>query len=187
VVDLVDGQSADTDFEQRLDVDLVECLHMAAAKTGALMGCACALGASFGGASSDQVEQLRAFGQHLGLAFQLADDLMGIWGDPAATGKPVHSDLRNRKKSLPVVAALTSSTPAGRELGAIYHGGQTLSRRDLRHAADLIDRAGARTWSLTTADTLLARALDCLGAAGLAGPGAAELTLIARLAAHHDR
>ena len=52
-------------------------------------------------------EHLRAFGEHLGLAFQHVDDLLGIWGDPAVTGKPVFSDLRNRKKSLPVVAALT--------------------------------------------------------------------------------
>jgi geranylgeranyl diphosphate synthase type I len=187
VIDVSDGQIADTGFEARSDVGLAECLHMAASKTGALMGCACALGASFGGASPEQVEQLQGFGQHLGLAFQLADDLMGIWGDPAVTGKPVHSDLRSRKKTLPVVAALTSSTPAGAALGVVYHRSQALSRRDLRRVADLVDRAGGRTWSQATADTLLGQALHHLEAAGLAGRDAAELTLLARLAAHHDR
>ena len=60
---------------------------------------------------------LAEFGGHVGLAFQLTDDLLGIWGAPEVTGKPVRADLRARKKSLPVVAALTSGTPAGDELG----------------------------------------------------------------------
>jgi geranylgeranyl diphosphate synthase type I len=65
------------------------------------------------------VAYLRSSGVHVGLAFQHVDDLLGICGDPAVTGKPVHSDLRNQKKSLPVVAALTSETPAGHELAAL--------------------------------------------------------------------
>ena len=54
----------------------------------------------------------REYGDHLGLAFQLVDDLLGIWGDPAVTGKPIWSDLRQRKKSLPVASALARRRPA---------------------------------------------------------------------------
>ena len=61
----------------------------------------------------EQVDRLREFGEHVGLAFQFVDDLLGIWGDPGVTGKAVYSDLVNRKKSLPVVATLTSGTAAG--------------------------------------------------------------------------
>lgn len=208
VLDLVNGQSADLAFEERADVDLPECLRMAEGKTGALLGCACALGASFGGGSPEQVEYLRGFGKHLGLAFQLVDDLLGIWGDPAVTGKPVYSDLHERKKSLPVVAALTSGTPAGRELAALYHRDQPLSSTDLVHAAELIDIAGARAWSQVQADDLLAHALRHLRSALLPRPGtgadvpqerqagrssadptaraAAELGALARLATHRD-
>jgi geranylgeranyl diphosphate synthase type I len=186
VQDLVDGQSTDLSFEQRVQVELAECLRMAQGKTGALMGCACAVGACFGGGSPKQVEHFRDFGAHLGLAFQHVDDLLGIWGDPALTGKPVYSDLHSRKKSLPVVAALTSSTPAGRELAALYHRDQSLSGSDLVRAAELIDVAGGRAWSQTQADELLTQAMQDLTSANPTARAAQELAALARLATHRD-
>jgi geranylgeranyl diphosphate synthase, type I len=86
VLDLVDGESADLAFEQRAQVELAECRQMAERKTGAPMGCACAMGALFGGGSPEQVQCLHGFGVHLGLAFQHVDDLLRIWGDSAVTG-----------------------------------------------------------------------------------------------------
>jgi geranylgeranyl diphosphate synthase type I len=157
---------------------------MAAGKTGALLGCACALGAELGGGSREQVEQLRGFGEKVGLAFQLTDDLLGIWGDPAVTGKPVFSDLQNRKKSLPVVAALTSGTTAGHELAALYLGEDPL---DLLRAAELIELAGGRTWAQTRAEELLAESLHHLHAVNPPPRAAAELTALAQLIAHRDR
>jgi geranylgeranyl diphosphate synthase, type I len=186
VQDLLEGQSADLSLEQRAEVELGECLSMAEKKTGALMGCACALGASFGGGSVEQVEQLRRFGVHLGLAFQHVDDLLGIWGDPAVTGKPVHSDLLSRKKSLPVVAALTSDTPAGRELAALYHREKPLSGAELVHAAGLIELAGGRAWSQTQVDDLLAQAMRQLEPANPPARAVRELGALARLATHRD-
>ena len=186
VQDLVDGQSADLAFEHRTEIELAECLRMAERKTGALIGCACAVGASFGGGRPEQVQQLRGFGQHLGLAFQHVDDLLGIWGDPAVTGKSVYSDLRSRKKSLPVVAALTSGTPAGHELAALYHHDQPLSDSDLIHAAELIDTAGGRAWSQTQIDDLLAQAMRNVQSASPAPRAARELGALARLAIHRD-
>ncbi|MGH8905413.1 MAG: polyprenyl synthetase family protein [Egibacteraceae bacterium] len=186
VQNLNDGQSVDIAFEERADVDLPEVLHMSEAKTGALLGCACALGASFGGGSPEQVEGLRHFGERLGLAFQHVDDLLGIWGDPSVTGKLVYSDLVNRKKSLPVVAALTSGTRAGRELAALYHRDRPLSGAELVHAAELIDVAGGRAWSRSQADGLLAEALRHLRLCGPTARAAAELSALARLATRRD-
>lgn len=186
VFDLVHGQSADLAFEKREDVDLSECVRMIQGKTAALLGCTCAVGALFGGGSPEQIEHLRDFGEHVGLAFQHVDDLLGIWGDPVVTGKPVYSDLRNRKKSLPVVAALTSGTAAGYELAALYQYTQPLSDTDLVHAAELIERAGGRSWSQAQADDLLAQALLRLQLAGPTAPAAAELSALARLATHRD-
>jgi geranylgeranyl diphosphate synthase type I len=186
VQNLVAGQNADLAFEQRTEIALADCLWMAERKTGALMGCACAVGACFGGGSPEQVAALRGFGQHLGLAFQHVDDLLGIWGDPAVTGKSVYSDLRSRKKSLPVVAALTSDTPAGDELAALYHRDAALSETDLVHAADLIAIAGGRAWNQTQIDDLLARAMRELQAARPAQQAAGELGALARLATHRD-
>ncbi|GAB1513993.1 family 2 encapsulin nanocompartment cargo protein polyprenyl transferase [Actinophytocola sp. KF-1] len=162
VQELVDGQCADMDFEQRSTVDIAECQAMATGKTAALMGCACAIGASFGGGSVARVGHLRAFGEHLGLAFQHVDDLLGIWGDERTTGKPVFSDLRNRKKSLPVVYALTSGTAAGDELAALYGRPEPPADHELRQAADLVAQAGGRAWSQSQADHLMATALTHL-------------------------
>jgi geranylgeranyl diphosphate synthase type I len=186
VLDLVEGQSADLEFEQRDSVGTDECRTMAAGKTGALLGCASALGALAGGGSPGQVARLRAFGEEVGLAFQFIDDLLGIWGEPAVTGKPVYSDLRNRKKSLPVVAALASGTEEGRELAALYRTGEALSAPQLVHAAELVDRAGGREWSQAQADELLARALAQLRAAGLRQQAQAELEGLAHLITRRD-
>ncbi|HWC78454.1 MAG TPA: family 2 encapsulin nanocompartment cargo protein polyprenyl transferase [Pseudonocardiaceae bacterium] len=186
VQDLNDGQAADVAFEHRDDVDLIECVRMAERKTGALLGCSCAIGALFGQAPDARVASLRCFGARLGLAFQHVDDLLGIWGDPGATGKPVYSDLHSRKKSLPVVAALTSGTDAGRELAGLYGRDHEPMGIDLAHAADLVDRAGGRRWTQSRADTLFTEALDALSEA-MPEPGpAAALTALARLATHRD-
>lgn len=171
VVELCAGQQADCAFEQRPYVSLDECLTMATAKTGALLGCACALGALYAGAGPDEVDAMDAFGREAGLAFQLIDDLIGIWGDPGHTGKPAGADLIARKKSLPVVAALTSGTAAGDELAALYAG--PMAGDDVRKAADAADRAGGRDWAQAhAADRMgravqqLSRAVPDLGAAG---------------------
>lgn len=186
IQDLVDGQCVDMDFERRSTVDLAECVSMAMGKTAALMAGSCTLGALFGHATPDQTGNLRTFGEQLGLAFQHVDDLLGIWGEPKATGKPVFSDLRNRKKSLPVVAALMSNTPAGDELTALYERPAPLHGKELTHAATLVEQAGGRAWSQSQADELMARAtvrLDDLGASA----AAAELADLARHLLHRDR
>lgn len=185
VQDLVDGQSADMAFEQRNTVEPAECETMATHKTAALIGCSCALGALFGGADDTRVRRLRTFGEHLGLAFQHVDDLLGIWGDPAATGKPVFSDLRNRKKSLPIVFALASDTAAGRELAELYARAEPLADHELERAASLVEAAGGRAWSQVEADGLLRRALDQLDLTGH-GMAAAELAALARLVTRRD-
>jgi geranylgeranyl diphosphate synthase type I len=184
VQDLVDGQSADLTFERRTDVELADCERMATCKTAALVGCACGLGALFGGGDAERVGRLRAFGEHVGLAYQHVDDLLGIWGDPAATGKPAYSDLRNRKKSLPVVFALTSDTTAGRTLARLYGRPDPLTDDDLRRAATLVAAAGGRTWSEGEADELVRLALAELESIDSA---ATELAALARSVTGRDR
>ena len=186
VLDLLHGQYEDIFFERRDNVDLAECQHMAACKTGALLGSSCALGALFGGGTPEQVHHLGSFGSLIGLAFQHHDDLLGIWGDPATTGKPIYSDLDSRKKSLPVVAALVSDTPAGHELADLYRRESPLSSGDLVHAADLVDQAGGRTWSQTQTTQLLNEALSHLNDATPHEPAATELTTLARMITRRD-
>jgi geranylgeranyl diphosphate synthase type I len=187
VLGLLEGQSQDLAFECRTDVDLSECLGMVERKTGLLIGCACAAGAAFGGGQPAQVERLRSFGRHLGFAFQLVDDLLGIWGDPALTGKPVGSDLQNRKKTLPVVWALSSGTSAAGELAALYEGETVLSEGELARAARLIEKAGARQWCDAQLEVFVSRALQDLELARPTDRAAVELRSLALFTAWQYR
>ncbi|WP_121749154.1 family 2 encapsulin nanocompartment cargo protein polyprenyl transferase [Streptomyces sp. E2N166] len=167
VVELCEGQHADTAMERRApgEVTLDETLAMAEAKTGALLGCACALGALYAGAAAEDVEALDAFGREAGLAFQLIDDVIGIWGDPSRTGKPAGADLAARKKSLPVVAALTSGTPAAAELAELYAAPYDEGKEDLERTALAVERAGGRDWAQAQAADRMARAMQELARA----------------------
>lgn len=184
ILDLLAGQNSDMSFEGRDDVLLSECIAMAVGKTGALMRCACALGADAGGGSPDQVAAFALFGEHLGLAFQHMDDLLGIWGDPQETGKPVYSDLLNRKKSLPVVAALTAGSPQSRALHALYCGPGPF---DPVEAASLVEAAGGRAWSRDRLSQLRNQSLATLGSVATLPRPLAELTTLTDLAVDRVR
>jgi geranylgeranyl diphosphate synthase, type I len=176
---LIAGQGEDLAFEERGDVTLPECIEMAGDKTAALMACACTIGAIHAGAAPSLAMGLAGFGAHIGQAFQLTDDLLGIWGAPEVTGKPVQSDLRARKKSLPVVAALNSGTPESRELAEMLARTDALSEDDLARAAGLVEAAGGRRWAEEEADSQLSSASKCLAEAELPEDVRAEFMAIA--------
>ncbi|MEU1594654.1 family 2 encapsulin nanocompartment cargo protein polyprenyl transferase [Streptomyces sp. NPDC005708] len=173
VVELCAGQHADTAMERRDpdEVTLDEVLAMAEAKTGALLGCACALGALYAGADEEDVAALDAFGREAGLAFQLIDDVIGIWGDPSRTGKPAGADLMARKKSLPVVAALASGTPAAADLAELYRG--PYEEGELERTVLAVERAGGRDWAQVQAADRMGRAMHELSRA-VPDPAAAD-------------
>jgi geranylgeranyl diphosphate synthase type I len=183
---MIAGQAEDLAFESRLDVTEEEVLAMSAHKTGALLACAGALGAILGGGDDRALVALRTFGHHIGVAFQAVDDVLGIWGDPAVTGKPAANDLRQHKKTLPVVHVLASARGHMRdELIAVFRGGEP-SGDALSRAVHLIDEADGRAWTLALADLHLGEALAALDQGGfLAGP-AAELAEVARFVVRRD-
>ncbi|RSS42028.1 polyprenyl synthetase family protein [Streptomyces sp. WAC08241] len=188
VIELCAGQQADCAFERRgpREVSLDECTAMATAKTGALLGCACALGALYAGAGEEEVAAMDAFGREAGLAFQLIDDLIGIWGDPERTGKPAGADLAARKKSLPVVAALTSGTPAGEELAELYSR-PALDAAGVRAAADAVERAGGRDWAQAQAAERMGRAVEHLAQAVPDPVAAGDLLALAEFVTRRTR
>ncbi|MFF7179283.1 family 2 encapsulin nanocompartment cargo protein polyprenyl transferase [Streptomyces sp. NPDC008121] len=188
IIELCAGQQADCAFEQRAphEVSLEECLAMATAKTGALLGCSCAVGALYAGAGEEEVAAMDSFGREAGLAFQLIDDLMGIWGDPDRTGKPAGADLVARKKSLPVVAALASGTEAGEELAALY-ARPVLDGPAVRAAADAVERAGGRDWAQTQAADRMGRAVQQLARAVPDLSAAGDLLALAEFVTRRTR
>jgi geranylgeranyl diphosphate synthase type I len=181
LLELCRGQSADLAFENRGDVTLTECLAMAERKTGALLGAACQLGALAGGADRRAAELYRTFGRQIGVAFQLVDDVLGIWGDPAVTGKPAGNDLAARKKSLPVVAALTSGGQAARHLARLYQREDAFDEAAVAHAAELVEMAGGRAWALAEAERRIQAAREALAGARPEPNAEADLHVLADL------
>lgn len=105
-LDLTRGQFMDMSFEERKDLAVEDYWPMVSGKTAALLSACCHIGALLGGGDEAKQDAYRAFGHYLGLAFQVQDDILGIWGDEALTGKSAASDLVEGKNSLPVLAGL---------------------------------------------------------------------------------
>lgn len=139
---LTEGQYMDMTFETRLDVTADEYYAMIAGKTGALLGAAPEIGALIGGAAPQVAAGFREYGEALGRAFQLQDDILGIWGDEKLTGKSTASDILTRKKSLPVVLAL-NHPDVGKRLRVLYAGPE-LTPEVVPGVLSLLDQAGVR-------------------------------------------
>ena len=166
---MIAGQADDIAFEKRRNVTVEQCTAMSAAKTGALLGCASSIGAILAGAPEATVGALRDYGRHLGLAFQAVDDLLGIWGDPDTTGKPASTDLRQRKKSMPVVSALAAGGGEADELRALILGPEgsdaplePLGADEVERARYLVEACGGREWTAVRAKANLDAALGAL-------------------------
>lgn len=111
-----EGQALDMDFESRMDVDIDDYIRMIMDKTGALIGAAAQIGALIGGATESQAKEMYEFGMMLGIAFQIQDDWLDVYGDASTFGKPIGGDINNNKKSFLLLQALGSS---GNEVDAI--------------------------------------------------------------------
>jgi geranylgeranyl diphosphate synthase type I len=143
-LELTEGQYLDLDFEQRPQVQVAEYLRMIEGKTAALLGAAVAMGALLGGASAEQTQLLQNFGQSIGLAFQIQDDILGIWGDPEATGKAAGNDILRRKKSLPLLYALNHDQ-VGPQLQALWN--ETLTEEQVPQVMHLLEEANAHDFA----------------------------------------
>ncbi|MGY4102891.1 polyprenyl synthetase family protein [Nocardia sp. R16R-3T] len=176
---LCNAPSADIESAHCEPVDLDESLAVLESKTAALLSCACEMGAIAGGADPEQARALAEFGHHLGIAFQLINDILGIWGNPSMTGKPLYPDLANRKKSPPISRALDSTGPTADVLRELYREAGR-DHETLHRIACLIELTGAREWAEREADRQLDAALDCL--TGLSADDATEdLRLLAAM------
>lgn len=159
---LLEGQYLDISFEARLDISVGDYMRMVRGKTAALLGCAASLGAMLGAPAGDDPPLTAAFqllGEELGLAFQIRDDMLGIWGDADVTGKPVGADIAARKKTLPVVDALERAEGTRAEaLRAVYRAPEvTPDDRDL--VLDVLSEVGAEPRARSMAEAHRDRAL----------------------------
>jgi geranylgeranyl diphosphate synthase type I len=153
---LTQGQHLDLAYETAANVDTQAYWPMIWGKTAALIATCARLGALVAGAEGAKLKAYMVFGEKLGLAFQVHDDLLGIWGNAAVTGKSVHSDLLSGKKSLPVLFALEKSG----EFAKRWTQGVTPENVD--EIAALLDAEGGRDFTRQQAEKLTTEAIEAL-------------------------
>jgi geranylgeranyl diphosphate synthase type I len=163
---LCEGQYMDMSFEKRAEVSEEEYIQMIARKTGALLSCAAYVGAVIGGGDTVQAERYRDFGASLGLAFQIQDDILGIWGDPKITGKSAADDILQCKKTLPVLYALRRETEVGRDFLRRLYAGNAVTPGDLPHVLDILADLKALDYAQEVNGRYCDQALEHLNGAG---------------------
>ena len=170
---LTEGQHLDLSFEDRPVVSIDEYMHMIQGKTAALIGASVAIGARIAGATTRQQTDMLQFGQAIGLAFQIQDDILGIWGDAEVTGKPVGNDILQRKKSLPLAHAL-NHPDIGDQMQGVFALPVDSSQVD--GVLELLEQAGTRRFAEEKMEQQHELALAALNAA--LGPRAASSPLL---------
>jgi geranylgeranyl diphosphate synthase type I len=180
---LIAGQSADLRLEAAEHPQLAECLEMEAGKTAALLACSTSIGALAGGGAPDTVAALELFGHEVGMAFQLVDDVLGIVGAAAVTGKS-SSDIRSGKRSAPVVAALTAGTAESAALARALAAGIPQDEEEVAARTAMVIAAGGVEWTVAEADRRLQSALHQLENADIASASRLELRDLAEYVVH---
>ena len=160
--EMIQGQVLDLQFESRTDIKADEYLFMIACKTGALIRAGLEIGALLGTDDPATVKAFAKFGEHLGQAFQIRDDYLGIWGDQATLGKATGNDIRRRKKSYPVVFALErASGRAMVDLLRIYDQ-EELQEEDVQRVLAVLNEVGAQENAQRLTEVAAAQALEAL-------------------------
>ena len=142
-VDICEGQLLDIKMaEKRKIPSQADYITMIGKKTAALFDVSCAMGAICASNKSKDISNLSSFGRNLGIAFQITDDLIGVMGDPKVTKKPVGNDLREGKKSLPILMAIKLAKGKDKKIILKAFGNSKVTRKDLNKAIEVIRSLG---------------------------------------------
>ncbi len=160
--EMIEGQHLDISYESRARVSLSDYFEMIARKTGALISASVQAGALLGGSSEDEVEKFGLFGKNLGISFQIRDDVLGIWGEGSATGKPVGADIAKKKKSLPIVHAFEHVVGPDRALLRAAYEKPALDESDIADVLDILQRWNVRYFAGGLAEDYRAKAMAAL-------------------------
>lgn len=167
-LEVIEGQYLDLSFEDRINVSTADYLDMIGRKTGALMEASMHLGACLGTKNDRRIEALRQCGRAFGSAFQIRDDILGIWGDEVMTGKAAGADIRRKKKSFPAVYALEVADGKMRQrLLDLYSSPGELASEDVTVVLDILEEVGARKMSQRLAEEQCSHALKWMHRASL--------------------
>jgi geranylgeranyl diphosphate synthase type I len=175
-LELTRGQHLDMHFEQQAVVSVDEYISMISGKSAALLAACAQIGAIIATNNTQLAERYADFARNLGIAFQIRDDILGIWGEEAVTGKSAATDILSKKKSLPVLYGLLHSE----RLAEIYQQ-ESLSEADVQEAVQELDKLGAQHYTLQLETDYYARATEALDLANPQGQAANWLRQFAAL------
>lgn len=161
-VRICEGQAMDMDFETRTDVTVEEYIEMIQGKTAFLFRSSARFGALAAEAQEDMIEALTNYGDYLGIAFQMVDDIIGLFGEEKETGKPVGSDIRESKKTYPILYALNNAPEEGRRRLLEILTLKTKTENDIREAIDIIRKSGGEEATRNLARTYAQKAIDVI-------------------------
>ena len=180
---LTEGQYLDMSFEDRLDVGVDQYLAMIGRKTAALLSCSTQLGALLGSGDAGLATRYARFGENLGMAFQIEDDILGIWGEEKVTGKTQADDIRQRKKSLPIVYALQqeAALPVSEQRIHKVYRREDIDEDAIKVVLGSLQALGARQYAQQMALDYHGRALAELEATGIENEGQDSLRELAAL------
>ena len=159
---VAEGQALDMLFAEEEDVDVDDYLKMIYKKTGALFEAAAILGVLVATDDELLISSASSYGKNLGLAFQIRDDILGIIGDEKVTGKPVYSDIREGKKTLPIIYALSNLPREDSEYLRMILGKKDALKEELSKAANLVVKSGAIEFAEKKAKEFGERAIESL-------------------------
>ena len=161
-LEMIEGQYMDIYFESKPYIMLDEYMSMISRKTGALIRCSLSIGSLLGGMNKRGVSSFREAGQALGYTFQIRDDILGIWGDSELTGKPVGADIRRKKKSLPILHAISESTGVSNRTLLDIFTKDAIGEFDVETVLTIMDETKTYMYSQDLACEYRDNALDAL-------------------------
>ena len=174
---LCEGQYMDLEFQDQTLVTSASYFHMVELKSGTLAGCSAQLGALAAGAPLDYEAHFKEFGRGLGSAWQIMQDVADMWGQEGDGMTP--SNALNKKKGLPLVHALETSSPASKRQLANIYVKRVLEPEDLSQLVDILDQTNSRQFAEAKARELAGQATAHLENCGLAADALEELNGLA--------
>ena len=175
-LEIGEGQQYDMDFEKRTDVTEEEYIEMIRLKTSVLLACAAKIGAILAGASSEEQNHAYRFGEQLGLAFQLQDDFLDVYGDEKVFGKKIGGDITSNKKTYMLIKALERAEGIDRQQLEYWIEAQEFDRSEKVNAVtEIYRRLGIDTLAKERIDKYFTSALDNLDAISAPAERKAEL------------
>jgi geranylgeranyl diphosphate synthase, type I len=160
---ITEGQHLDLSFEEHLDIPTQTYLQVIERKTAALISCSAEMGAILATSDQESIQSLSQFGRALGLAFQVRDDMLGVWATEEELGKTPAGDIYRRKKSLPIIHALAHANLADQHrLYEIYRQSEDLTDEQVEQVLAILDATGTKEFCYSFLTQQCNAALDAL-------------------------